>query len=396
MKQFIRYTVVREFIRGLKCLQYGTFILVTPGGVVRHFRGSMSSAPEARLELRSWDVIVNAAKRGDIGLGEDYIEGLWESPDISALIELFCRNMEAFEPFAHGNLMHRLAFRAINLWRSGGRSQSRRNIRAHYDVGNEFYQLWLDESMTYSSALYHGKTDDLKGAQAAKYQRILDIIAPDGNAKNVLEIGSGWGGFAEAAANAHHEVTALTISPAQYAYAQKRLSAKGLLSRVKLKLEDYRDIRGTFDAVASIEMFEAVGEKHWPTYFRTVKNRLKQGGKAVIQTITIQDTLFDDYRTRSDFIRQYTFPGGMLPSVKRFREEAGRAGLKCREVYAFGLDYAHTLEEWLKRFDASREAILHMGYSESFIRSWRFYLSMCIGAFSAGRTNVVQVELEHA
>ena len=236
MKQFIRYTIVREFIRGLKSLHYGTFILVTPGGVVRHFKGSKSLEPVARLELHSWEVIVNAAKRGDIGLGEDYIEGLWDSPDISALIELFCRNMEAFEPFAHGNWLHRLAFRAINLWRSNGKAQSKRNIKAHYDVGNEFYELWLDESMTYSSALFHGKNKDLKTAQAAKYQRILDIIAPDGNAKKVLEIGSGWGGFAEAAAQADHEVTALTISPAQYAFAEKRLSAKGLLNRVKAQI----------------------------------------------------------------------------------------------------------------------------------------------------------------
>lgn len=212
----------------------------------------------------------------------------------------------------------------------------------------------------------------------------------------MLEIGSGWGGFAEAAASAHHNVTALTISPAQFEFAQKRLSAKGLLNKVKLKLQDYRDASGKFDAIASIEMFEAVGEKYWPTYFRAVKDRLNKGGKAVIQTITIEDSLFDDYRTRSDFIRQYTFPGGMLPSVKRFREEAHHAGLRCKEVYAFGLDYARTLQEWLVRFDANREAILRMGYSESFIRSWRFYLGMCIGAFAAGRTNVVQVELEHA
>jgi cyclopropane-fatty-acyl-phospholipid synthase len=396
MQNLVRRTVIREFIKGLKSLEYGTFTLVTPRGVTRRFVGTHAAEPAATLQLYSWDVIVNAAKRGDIGLGEDYIEGRWESPDISALIEIFCRNMACFEPFAHGNILHRAAFRAVNALRSNRKSQSKRNITAHYDVGNEFYQLWLDDSMTYSSAIYAGEAKELHHAQAAKYQRILDIIAPDGHGKNVLEIGSGWGGFAEAAASANHEVTALTISPSQYAFAEKRLSAKGLMQRVKLKLQDYRDSSGVFDAIASIEMFEAVGEKYWPTYFQTVKQRLKRGGKAVIQTITIDDAFFDEYRTRSDFIRQYTFPGGMLPSVTRFREEAAKAGLRCKEVYAFGLDYARTLQEWLARFDANREKILHMGYSEAFIRSWRFYLGMCIGAFAAGRTNVVQVELEHA
>jgi cyclopropane-fatty-acyl-phospholipid synthase len=396
IQNIVRRTIIREFIKGLKSLEHGTFTLITPRGVTRRFVGSHSDAPAATLQIASWEVIVNAAKRGDIGLGEDYIDGKWESPDISALIEVFCRNMACFEPFAHGNMFHRAAFRIINALRANRKSQSKRNISAHYDVGNEFYQLWLDDSMTYSSALYAGEITDLRHAQAAKYQRILDIISPDGKGKNVLEIGSGWGGFAEAAAHANHDVTALTISPAQFEFAEKRLSTKGLLQKVKLKLLDYRDSSGVFDAIASIEMFEAVGEKYWPTYFRTVKERLKRGGTAVIQTITIDDAFFDDYRTRSDFIRQYTFPGGMLPSVARFREEAAKAGLRCKEVYAFGLDYARTLQEWLERFDANREKILHMGYSESFIRSWRFYLGMCIGAFMAGRTNVVQVELEHA
>jgi cyclopropane-fatty-acyl-phospholipid synthase len=178
--------------------------------------------------------------------------------------------------------------------------------------------------------------------------------------------------------------------------ADERLTGKGLIERAMLKLEDYRDSSGLFDAVVSIEMFEAVGEQYWASYFQTVKQRLKEGGKAVIQTITIDDALFDDYRKRSDFIRQYTFPGGMLPSVKCFKEEAQKAGLACKEVYAFGLDYARTLQEWLNNFDTKRDEIRAMGYNDAFIRSWRFYLGMCIGAFTAGRTNVVQVELAHA
>jgi cyclopropane-fatty-acyl-phospholipid synthase len=396
MKEYLHYKIIRHFLRSLKQLEQGSLTLITPLGVTRCYKGKQPESPAAVMQIHDWSVIINAAKRGDIGLGEDYIEGKWESPDVGLLIELFCRNMECFESFAHGNAFNRAAFRTVNMLRRNRKVQSKRNIAAHYDVGNEFYQLWLDDSMTYSSAIFHGDNTDLATAQKAKYQRIIDKIAPDGMPKSVLEIGSGWGGFATQAAKANHNVTALTISPSQYAFAESRFTKHGLLDRVKLKLQDYRDVVGTFDAIASIEMFEAVGEEYWATYFRTIKDRLKQGGRAVVQTITIDDALFDDYRTRSDFIRQYTFPGGLLPSVKRFREEAAKAGLVCKDVYAFGLDYAHTLQQWLGRFDAAREEILRMGYTEEFIRNWRFYLSMCIGAFKAGRTNVVQMELAHA
>lgn len=394
MQRIIEHRVAHSFLTSLEQLRVGSLTIVTPDGTTHQF-GDPQSSPHGQLHLRTWDVIVNAARRGDIGLGEDYIAGQWESDDIGALIEVFLRNMHIFDAYAHGNIIHRSIFRLLHLARSNRRGQSRRNIRSHYDVGNEFYSLWLDESMTYSSALFHHPQDDLHTAQQQKYQRMLDR-ATGGSGSHVLEIGCGWGGFAQHAAERDHHVTALTISDAQHRFATSRLERHGLLDRVRLKLQDYRDSSGLFDAIVSIEMFEAVGERYWPSYFRTLKSRLHGDGRAMVQTITVDDSIFDDYRTRSDFIRRYTFPGGMLPSVQRFREEAEKAGLACRDVYAFGRDYARTLRLWLERFDANRSRIVEMGYSPEFIRSWRFYLGMCIGAFNAERTNVVQVELAHA
>jgi cyclopropane-fatty-acyl-phospholipid synthase len=260
---------------------------------------------------------------------------------------------------------------------------------AHYDVGNDFYKLWLDPSMTYSAALFQSSGQPLEEAQRAKYQRILERIG-DG-VSSLLEIGCGWGGFAEEASKNIRDITCLTISSAQYDYATKRLQ-----NRSKVLLQDYRDIRKKFDAIVSIEMFEAVGEKYWATYFKKVAESLRKGGKAIVQTITVRDDVFEDYRTRSDFIRHYVFPGGMLPSIKRFHEEAAKSGLKCVETFTFGQDYANTLREWLARFDAKRDEILALGYSESFIRNWRFYLGFCAAAFAVGRTNVAQIEIVHA
>jgi cyclopropane-fatty-acyl-phospholipid synthase len=265
---------------------------------------------------------------------------------------------------------------------------SRNNIKAHYDVGNDFYRLWLDETMTYSSALFSQGAKDLAEAQRAKYGRILERI---NGASSLLEIGCGWGGFAEEASKSDRHVTGLTISPSQHAFATERLAGKA-----DIRLQDYRKTEGLFDAIVSIEMFEAVGERYWPVYFKTIAERLKKGGKAVIQTITIRDEFFEGYRVRSDFIRHYVFPGGMLPSARSFRKEAAKAGLQCLDSFDFGQDYARTLREWAIRFEEKRAEILSMGYSEAFIRNWRFYLGICAAAFAVGRTDVVQVELAHA
>jgi len=299
-------------------------------------------------------------------------------------------NLKELEEFANGNVINRAALSLYNhLVRRNSPRGSRDNIMAHYDVGNEFYSLWLDQTMTYSSALFTHPQTSLEDGQRNKYQRILGKAESD-NA-SILEVGCGWGGFAEQAASANHQLTGLTISPAQHAFATRRLG-----SSADIRMQDYRDVRGMFDMIVSIEMFEAVGERYWPTYFSMLHQRLKTGGKAVIQTITIRDELFEDYRSCSDFIRHYVFPGGMLPSKQRFREEASRAGMKCVEAFSFGQDYAATLRQWMTRFDAQISNIKALGHSDAFIRNWQYYLGMCAAAFAVGRTDVVQMELVHA
>jgi cyclopropane-fatty-acyl-phospholipid synthase len=328
--------------------------------------------------------------RGDIGLGEEYISGAWDTDNVERLVSLFLLNMDHFDDFADGNIFNRIGFVIHNaLMRRNSIKGSARNIQDHYDVGNDFYSLWLDRSMTYSSALYDG-TADLYRAQQNKYERILSKF--DTPRASVLEIGCGWGGFAERASADSHQVTGLTISPSQHRFATERL--KG--SAADIRLEDYRLCKGTFDNIVSIEMFEAVGEHYWPQYFATVAQRLKRGGRAIIQTITIRDELFAGYRTRSDFVRHYVFPGGMLPSLARFREEAERAGLKFAGAFGFGKDYARTLREWLVAMQAREAEIRALGHDQQFLRNWEFYLGICAATFEVARTDVVQVELVNA
>lgn len=375
--------------RAFENLEFGTLTFTTPEGETRQYIGHQPG-PDATFVLHDWAVISSLIARGDIGLGETYIEGRWESDNVEHLVALFLLNLEHLEHFAHGNWFNRAIFGLYNyIVRRNSRKGSRSNIKAHYDVGNDFYKLWLDETMTYSSALYAG-TDDLATAQRNKYARILGK-APHPNA-DILEIGCGWGGFAEAAARAGHSLMGITISPSQFGFAKTRLKD----TSADIRLQDYRDTHGAFDMIASIEMFEAVGMRYWRDYFASIRKNLKHGGRAVVQTITVRDEDFDGYRRRSDFIRHYVFPGGMLPSSKAFCDTAAKEGLATREVFSFGQDYARTLRAWLVRFDAARDQILAMGYSEGFIRNWRFYLAICAAAFSIGRTDVVQVELAHA
>ncbi len=373
----------------LSRLECGTLEFVAPDGDI-HIAQGKQPGPTARFAIRDWDVLRHIAQRGYIALGEDYIDGAWDTHNIERLVSLFLLNLDAFAGYAHGGLLSRLALVISDrIVRRNSLKGSKRNIESHYDVGNDFYALWLDKSMTYSSALFGGKTNSLEAAQRNKYERILGRIAKSG--QSVLEIGCGWGGFAERAIAYGHKVTGLTVSPAQYRFAVDRL--KGAAD---ILLEDYRKARGLFDAIVSIEMFEAVGEQYWPQYFRAVADRLKQGGRAVIQTITIRDDQFADYRTRSDFIRHYVFPGGMLPSLQRFREEAERAGLKVVDQFAFGKDYAQTLRQWSKRMAECTTEIKAMGHDDRFLRNWQYYLNICAAAFQVGRTDVVQVELVHA
>jgi cyclopropane-fatty-acyl-phospholipid synthase len=374
--------IERRWRDALSRLEFGTLEFVAPNGEVTTARGP-KSGPRALFVLNEWDVLRRVAARGDIGLGEDYIAGAWTTDSIENLFSLFLLNIDHFDDFANGSFLNQLLFRIHNSFvRRNSLSGSKRNIQDHYDVGNDFYSLWLDKSMTYSSALFDGADVALEDAQRNKYERILSKFQK--RAASVLEIGCGWGGFAECATQESHNVTGLTISPAQHRFALERL--KGAAD---IRLEDYRKSRGVFDMIVSIEMFEAVGEQ----YFQTVAERLRQGGRAVIQTITIRDELFEAYRRRSDFIRHYVFPGGMLPSLQRFREEAERAGLKVAGVFSFGKDYAKTLREWSERMQERSADVMALGHDERFLRNWQFYLGICAAAFSVERTDVSQVEL---
>ncbi len=377
------------WLETLSRLEYGTLEFVAPNGEMHVHKGRLAG-PQARFVIHDWSVLRRVLARGDIALGEDYIAGAWETDDIEKLISLFLMNADTLENYVNGGFLSRLALMIHNKFvRRNSLSGSKRNIESHYDVGNDFYALWLDKSMTYSSALFGDTAKNLEDAQRNKYERILGRVAKPGS--SILEIGCGWGGFAERAVEYGHRLTGLTISPSQYRFASERL--KGAADIV---LEDYRKARGVFDMIVSIEMFEAVGEQYWPQYFHTVAERLKHGGRALIQTITIRDELFSDYRMRSDFIRHYVFPGGMLPSLQRFRQEAERAGLKVVDQFSFGKDYAKTLREWSGRMRAKNAEIKALGHDERFLRNWQFYLGICAAAFSVERTDVVQVELVRA
>lgn len=380
------------FVRIFRNAQFGTLHVTTPSGHQHSFPGA-HAGPEAWFHIHDWKAIRLSLTRGDIGFGEAYIEDLWSTPDLGTLFHYMVLNFDPLEKVVMGKKWMQFVFRCINYFRRNSREQSKANIRAHYDVGNSFYKLWLDETMTYSSGLYEGQPRTLAESQHAKYGRILSKLGTPGE---VLEIGCGWGGFAEDAGKAGFNITGLTLSPSQLDFARERMERVGLADRAKLKLVDYRDQQGQFDYIVSIEMFEAVGEQYWPVYFKAVKDRLKQGGKAIIQTITIGDDHFEGYRARSDFIRHYTFPGGLLPSIGKLKEQIAKAGLQCHEIFAFGGDYAITLQEWLDRINTRAEEIKALGYSEEFLRSWRFYIGCCIGAFRAGRTDVVQLEITHA
>ena len=381
--------VESQWRKALGALSVGTLEFVAPNGERTVAKGRRDG-PKATFHIHEWDVLRRIMAKGDVALGEDYIDGTWETDDLERLISLFILNIDELDNFANGNVINRLAMVLNNtLIRRNSINGSRRNIQDHYDVGNEFYSLWLDRSMTYSCALFDRRAETLEDAQQRKYGRILERFNKP--RADVLEIGCGWGGFAERAASDNHHVTGLTISPAQHRFASERLGGAA-----EIRLEDYRKSHGKFDMVVSIEMFEAVGERYWPRYFQTVAERLKRGGRAVIQTIAIRDELFSNYRLQSDFIRQYVFPGGMLPSLKRFREEAERAGLKFVDAFRFGHDYAKTLREWSGRMQEHKDDILALGYDLKFLRNWEFYLGICAAAFAVDRTDVAQVELVHA
>ena len=370
----------------------GSLTFVLPSGREIRIEGHLPG-PQGRLIVRDFRFVSRVLAAADIGFGEGYMAGEWDSPDLSALLEVFTLNFDRLEQLVEGNPFMRAFNLVAHALNGNSRRGSRRNIHAHYDLGNAFYARWLDPSMTYSSARYAHPGQELGEAQRNKYASLAREIglAPE---HHVLEIGCGWGGFAEyAAKEVGAKVTGVTISQAQHDFARKRLFDLGLAERADIRLMDYRDIEGRFDRVASIEMFEAVGEAYWPSYFNKLSEVLAPGGRAGLQVITIRDDLFSVYRSRSDFMRKYIFPGGMLPSERRLREEVEQAGLQWKSLARFGQHYADTVREWSNRFDHAWEEIRRLGFDERFRRLWRFYLSYCEAGFRTERTNVVQLSL---
>jgi cyclopropane-fatty-acyl-phospholipid synthase len=381
---------MQPLLRAARRIQVGELVLVAPQGSAFTFRGD-AGGPTATLQLRSPRTALRLLLGGDVGMAEGYIAGEWDSPDLDQLLTLGVLNDKHLQVLRGTRLM-RLLRRARHRSRSNSPRGSQRNIRAHYDQGNEFFSHWLDRSMTYSCGLFDGNDHSLEQAQRNKYSRVLQLLRP-APGSHILEIGCGWGGFAETAARLGHHVTGVTLSPAQQRFTQERLYGAGLADRAKVRLQDYRDIRGKFDHVVCIEMFEAVGERFWPAFFRTLRERLRPGGRGVLQLITLADDVFPSYRKEPDFIQLQVFPGGMLPSASAFGEHARRAGFEELSRHFHGEDYIKTLGHWYRRLHAVSEQLLELGFERRLLRLWSYYLAYCRAGFRTGRLNLMQTVL---
>ncbi|AEF87745.1 MULTISPECIES: SAM-dependent methyltransferase [Delftia] len=394
----------RRVLNLLERLPHGQLDLEQPDGRLLHLPRPPSGAADAHCVLHDWQALERTLKSGDIGLAEGYIAGEWDSPDLAALLRLCMANRDHVQSLVYGSWWGRLGYRLRHLLQRNTRAGSARNIHAHYDLGNDFYRLWLDPGMSYSAAWFQGRTGqalrnaDLQEAQQAKLRRTLDEVRLQPG-QRLLEIGCGWGGLAEAAAQEFGaRVTGVTLSREQLVWGQQRMQQAGLADAVELRYQDYRDLPARhagepFDAIVSIEMFEAVGREYWRGYFQTLRDCLKPGGLACIQTITLREDLFARYLRSTDFIQQYIFPGGLLPSIPAFEQEARRAGLVVERRMAFGRDYAETLRRWRQSFEERLEAVRAQGFDERFVRIWTFYLAYCEAAFDTGNTDVVQFTL---
>ena len=371
-------------------LENGRLEFTLPDGRLFRAEGT-GPGPVARIDIHNLDLFGRLIREGDLGFCEAYLDGWWTTPDLQAVMDLVHWDNDGVYDGFQGQKIVR-AFERMRHWlRSNSRGQARKNIAHHYDLGNEFYKLWLDETMTYSSALFVTGQESLERAQTLKYASMVDQMgAKPGD--HVLEIGCGWGGFAEYAATERGlQVTGLTISQAQYDYAVARMAKAGLADRVTIKMLDYRDERGTYDGIASIEMFEAVGEKYWPVYFEQLRARLRPGGNATLQIITVQEKRYETYRKGVDFIQKYIFPGGMLPSKTVLRAEVERAGLRVLGSVEFGQSYSQTLRRWRETFNGRWGEVQSLGFDERFQRMWDFYLTSCAGAFRGGNCDVTQI-----
>lgn len=371
-------------------IENGRLDFVLPDG--RRFRvEGAKPGPVAEIAVVNPDVFARLIREGDLGFCDAYLEGWWTTPDLQAFMDLIHEdNDHVYDGFPGMGLIR--AYEKARHWlRSNSRRQAKKNIAHHYDLGNDFYRLWLDDTMTYSSALFRTGQESLERAQVQKYASMVDEMGARPG-EHVLEIGCGWGGFAEYAAKERGlRVTGLTISQAQHDYAVERIARAGLSDRVEIKLQDYRDEQGLYDGVASIEMFEAVGEKYWPVYFDSLRERLKPGRNATLQIITVQDKRYDVYRRGVDFIQKHIFPGGMLPSPSVLRAEVERAGLSVIRSVEFGESYSQTLRRWHETFNARWDEVARLGFDERFRRMWNFYLTSCAGSFQGGNCDVTQI-----
>jgi cyclopropane-fatty-acyl-phospholipid synthase len=371
-------------------MEHGRLDMVLPDGRIFRTEGP-KPGPVAELHIHNTDIFARLIREGDLGFCEAYLDGWWTTPDLQAFMDLVhADNEEVYDGFLGIKLVR--AYERLRFWlQSNSKRQAKKNISYHYDLGNEFYGLWLDDTMTYSSAKFDTGQESLEAAQIAKYASMVDQMgARPGD--HVLEIGCGWGGFAEYAAKERGlRVTGLTISKEQHDYAVARIAKAGLSDVVEIKLQDYRDERGVYDGIASIEMFEAVGEKYWPVYFDTLRERLKPGRQATLQIITVQDKRWEIYRRGVDFIQKYIFPGGMLPAPKVLHQQVNRAGLELAGSIEFGESYSQTLRRWHDAFDARWDEVRQLGFDDRFRRMWDFYLCSCAAAFRFGVTDVIQI-----
>lgn len=384
----------RRVLHLLEKIEHGTLTVQFPDRSSKVYGNG--SLPHAALSLSNWNVFAASMKSGDIGFAETYIAGDWRTPSLSDLLRVMIQNRRAVEDLIYGSWLGRMVYRVRHLLNRNHKANSRKNIHAHYDLGNAFYELWLDDTMNYSSALFEGDFSlSMQEAQRAKVRRALQATDV-AQGSRVLEIGCGWGALAEMATvdmGAH--VTGVTLSTEQLAFAKARMKWNGKEDQADLRLQDYRDIDdGPYDAVCAIEMVEAVGQEYWPTYFQTVSKLLKPGGKACIQSIVIDDALFDRYVKSTDFIQQYIFPGGCLPSPSEFRRQARLAGLEVIDELKFGPDYAETLRRWRHEFMAQEAQVLTLGFDTQFLRTWEFYLAYCEAAFDEANTDVIQFTLQ--
>jgi cyclopropane-fatty-acyl-phospholipid synthase len=368
--------------------RHGSVTITFPNGKTRTFGDPSSAGEHPQIVLHNFDVLNKTLKRGTVGFAQAYIDGDVEIADLTSLFRYFLQNRDVLdnsEKSWYGRAAHDVAY---HLSRSNSKEGSKKNISEHYDLGNDFYQEWLDPSMTYSSAYYTSDDMTLTEAQHAKYRKVAEM-AGVGRGDTVLEIGCGWGGFAETAAKDFGaQVYGITLSSEQLRYANERMRRQGLDNLATMHFEDYRDTRGEFDHIASIEMIEAVGEEHWPSYFKTVHDRLKPGGTAAIQAITIGEKDFPDYRARPDFIQRFIFPGGMLLTKTAMKEQGDKVGLILENVETFRLSYAKTLRLWRERFLDRWNEIKKLGYTEEFRRKWVYYLSYCEAGFAEGSIDV--------